>query len=133
VSLPRLLLLVPLLAVALVSFIYLQSHRDDGAILASAQRHAQILTADGVDRVVKTAPDPDTNELGKSATCTPLGRGELHNPWQCSIVYPSGPRIDYTVRISADGSYTGDHQVVHQHGTTEASDGEISGCCIAIP
>ncbi len=118
---------------ALFSFFYLRGHQGDGAILASAQRHAQVLTPAGVARVVQTAPDPDTNELGKSASCAPLGHGELHNPWRCSITYPSGPRFDYSVQISADGSYTGDNQVVHEHGVTRSGDGEISGCCIAIP
>jgi hypothetical protein len=125
--------LVPLIAVALVSFFYLRSHQGDGAILANAQRHAQVLTPAGVSRVVQTAPDPDTNALGKSASCTPLGHGELHNPWRCSINYPSARRIDYTVQISPDGSYTGDNQVVHENGMTRGGDGEISGCCIAVP
>ena len=116
---------------ALVSFFYLRSHQGDGAILANAQRHAQVLTPAGVGRVVQTAPDPDTNALGKSARCTPLGRGELHNPWRCSITYPSARRIDYTVQISPDGSYTGDNQVVHENGSHSGRDGEISGCCIA--
>lgn len=129
----RTLLLVPLVAVALVSFFYLRGHQGDGEILASAQRHAQVLTPAGVARVVQTAPDPDTNEAGRSASCTPHGRGELHNPWHCSITYASGPRFEYTVQISADGSYMGDDQVVHEHGITRHGDGEISGCCIAIP
>lgn len=130
---PRTLLFVPLIAVALFSFVYLRAHQGDGAILASAQRHAQVLTPAGVSRVVQTAPDPDNNELGKRASCAPLGRGELHNPWQCSIVYPSGARFEYTVQINPDGSYTGDNQVVHENGITRTGDGEISGCCIAIP
>jgi hypothetical protein len=127
------LLLLPLLAVAVVSFVYVRSHQGDGAILAAAQRHAQVLTPAGVARVVQTAPDPDTNQQGSNAKCVAEGRGELHNPWQCSIVYPSGKRLDYTVQIAPDGSYTGDHQIVHDRAGTRASNGEISGCCIAIP
>jgi hypothetical protein len=126
-------LLTPLLAVALVSFLYLRSHEGDGAILVAAQRHAQVLTPAGVSRVVQTAPDPDTNRLGLSARCVPEGHSELHNPWQCSIKYPFGKQLDYTVEIAADGSYTGDHQVVHDRLGTRNSDGEISGCCIAVP
>jgi hypothetical protein len=133
VSPARTLLLVSLLAAALVSFIYLRSRQGDGEVLVSAQRHAQVLTPAGVARVVQTAPDPDTQALGSSATCTPLGRGELHNPWRCTIAYPSGRRIAYTVEISADGSYSGDNQVVYDRGTTRTGPGSISGCCIVIP
>jgi hypothetical protein len=129
----RILLLLPLLAVALVSFVYLRSHQGDGGVLAAAQRHAQVLTPAGVSRVVQTAPDPDTNQAGSSARCAPLGRGELHNPWQCSITYPSGKRLDYTVQIAPDGTYTGGDQIVHDRLGTRRSDGQISGCCIAIP
>lgn len=129
----RILLLAPLLVVTVVSFFYVRSHQGDGGILVSAQRHAQVLTPAGVDRVVKTAPDPDTNSLGLRATCTPSGRGELHNPWQCSIAYPHQRQIDYTVQIAPDGSYTGGNQVVHDHGSVRSGPGEIDGCCIAIP
>ena len=126
--------MVPLIAVALVSFFYLRSHQGDGAILANAQRHAQVLTPAGVSRVVQTAPDPDTNALGKSASCTPLGHGELHNPWRCTIKYASGRLIQYRVTLHANGSYTGDNQVVHYQGrTTSGGSGQISGCCVVIP
>lgn len=132
VSPARALLLAPLLVLTLGSFFYVRSQQGDGGVLVSAQRHAQVLTRTGVDRVVKTAPDPDTNSLGLTAVCTPLGRGELHNPWKCSISYSRQRQIDYTVQIAPDGSYTGDHEVVHDHGKVQPGPGEIDGCCIAV-
>ena len=73
------------------------------------------------------------NARGRSAHCVALGHGELHNPWRCTISYPSRRRIQYTVRLRINGSYTGDDQVVHYQGQTFSAPGEITGCCVAVP
>jgi hypothetical protein len=129
----RFLLLVPLLVVAIVSFVFVRVNQGNGGLLVADQRHAQMLTPAGVARVVKAAPDPIGGRPGISASCTPLGDVELRNPWRCEISYASGRRIAYLVQIHADGSYSGDHEVVHFHGGTHPDTGQITGCCIVIP
>src|SRR5438105_4864154 len=71
--LARTLLLVPLLALAMFSFVFVRSHQGDGGVLVAAQRHAQALTPAAVARVVKTAPDPVTHAPGVRAACASLG------------------------------------------------------------
>lgn len=129
----RLLLFVPLLAVGLVSFVIVRSQQGEGATLATRQRSAEALTAAAVDRVVRIAPESVKGAGGRSADCVPRGSGELHNPWHCTIRYADGKMVSYRVTIAADGSYTGDDQLVSYQGRTSSSPGQISGCCISIP
>jgi hypothetical protein len=128
-----LLLLVPLLAVAVVSFVFIRTKQGDGATFVTAQRQAQALTPASVARVVRLAPDPATHARGKSANCLPEGRGELHNPWRCTISYAAGKRIQYRVLIRADGSFLGADQRLTYQGRTTSSPGHVTGCCITIP
>lgn len=128
-----LLLLVPLLAVALVSFMFIRIKQGDGATFVSAQRQAQALTPTSVAQVVRLAPDPATRARGKSANCLPEGRGELRNPWRCTISYAAGKRIQYRVVIRADGSFLGADQRLSYQGRTIYSPGRVTGCCITIP
>ena len=127
------LLVMVLLAVGLVSFVFVRSNQGAGDLLVTAQRQAPALTGAAVARVVRTAPDPSTNARGRSARCVPLGHGELRNPWRCVISYPSGRRIQWTVRLRVSGSYTGDDQVVQYQGRASPEPGEITGCCVAVP
>jgi hypothetical protein len=130
----RVALLVPLLLVGLASFVFVRVHADDGASLVTRQQDAQALTRSSVADVVKAAPDPVAHERGASATCVPLGSGVLPNPWRCAIKYRSGRDIQYTVTISANGSYVGDDQFVRYRGRSFSnSSGEITGCCINVP
>jgi hypothetical protein len=129
----RLALLLPLLAVGLVSFVYVRIKQGDGSAFVINQRSAEALTPAGVARVVKAAPVDVGGARGIGADCTPLGSGELHNPWRCSISYGAGRRIDYLVQIRLSGSYSGSHQVIHEHGRAYRGNGQISGCCIVIP
>jgi hypothetical protein len=133
---PRLaaaVLLVPLLAVAVVSFVFIRVHSGDGANLLGRQQQSQALTPASVARVVRVAPDPVTNQPGRSASCASLGSGLLRNPWRCTISYPSGRRIEYLVTITASGSYTGEHEIIYYQGRRTPDSGEIRGCCIAVP
>jgi hypothetical protein len=127
------LVVIVLLTVGLVSFVYVRSKQSSGDVLVAAQRQAQALTAAAVASVVKAAPEPTTNARGHSARCVALGHGELRNPWRCVISYPSGRRIQYTVRLRVGGSYVGSDQVVDYQGRTFSAAGEITGCCVAVP
>jgi hypothetical protein len=129
----RAALLLPLLAVAVVSFVLVRVHQGDGGTFVSRQQHAQALTAAGVASVVRVAPDPVTRDPGSQATCSPLGSGGLLNPWRCSIAYRSGRQIQYTVTIRADGSYTGSNEIVRFRGQRFRDTGTITGCCITVP
>jgi hypothetical protein len=129
----RILLLLPLLAVGLVSFVIVRSQQGQGGTLIARQQHAEALTPVKVASLVRIAPDPVTHRAGKHARCVPLGSGELHNPWRCTITYGSGRVIQYTVTLGANGSYSGHHEIVHYQGRTYADTGEISGCCVLIP
>lgn len=130
---PYLLMFLALLAVAVVSFVFVRSKHGDGMTFITAQRHAQALTPQSVARVVRLAPDPATRARGLRAQCRPQGAGELHNPWQCQIDYRSGKRIGYTVDIRLSGAFLGTHQLLHYQGRTVATAGHITGCCIVIP
>ncbi len=130
----RAALLLPLLAVAVVSFVFVRSHAGDGEPLVTRQQHVEALTPTAVAHVVKAAPDPVTNRgHGTSANCTPLGHGALQNPWRCAIHYQSGRKVQWTVTLSPGGSYVGQDQVVRYQGQTFRASGEITGCCVPIP
>jgi hypothetical protein len=127
------IVLVPLLAVGLVSFIFVRARQGDGALLVANQQHAQTLTPGAVARVVKAAPESVGGPPGNWARCISLGSGLLYNPWRCSIGYRSGHVIQYRVTINSSGSYTGDHQVDHYHGHIYHASARISGCCVPTP
>ena len=129
----RILLFVPLLAVGVVSFVIVRSQQGEGATLVAQQQSAEALTPVAVEKVVRRAPESVNGAGGRSDHCAPGKRGELRNPWQCSIRYADGKVIGYRVTINANGSYAGDDQVVTYQGRTSRSSGRISGCCIAIP
>jgi hypothetical protein len=129
----KIAVVLPLLAVALVSFVFVRAHQSDAGTLVSRQHQAQALNPAAVSRLVRVAPDPVTRAPGVRARCTPLGTGDLLNPWSCSISYRSGRLIMYQVTLNADGSYTGDHEIVRYHGQRYRDSGVISGCCVSIP
>jgi len=124
---------LPLVAIAVCSFVIVRGQQGAGAVLVSRQQSAQALTATAVARVVRLAPEDVGGPAGRWASCVPLGAGELRNPWRCTIGYPAGLVDRYLVTINVDGSFTGDHQLVRQHGHTSSGPGEISGCCVAVP
>jgi hypothetical protein len=132
-ALIRISVVLPLLAVGLVSFVFVRSHQGDGGTLVSRQHRAQALSPAAVSRLVRVAPDPVTRAPGLRATCTPTGSGDLLNPWSCSISYRSGRVIEYRVILNADGSYNGDHELVRYQGKRFRDTGVISGCCVSIP
>lgn len=126
-------ILVPLLVIGLLSFILVRSQQNAGGSIAAAQSTAQRLTPASLDNVVKAAPDPIGNEKASSASCTPLGQGELHNPWRCVLRYPTGRTIQYQVTLNLNGSYSGDHELLIKPPPPKPASGTINGCCVAVP
>lgn len=122
-----------LLVLGLTSFIFVRNESGTGATFVLAQRNAQRLTAAGVERVVRTAPESTHGPGGRHASCVAEGHVGLRNPWRCTISYPHGLRVQYTVQIRLDGSYQGTDQVVYRHGQISRGNGQISGCCIVVP
>lgn len=129
----RLLLFVPLVAIALVSFVIVRNQQGAGGQIIARQQQAQALTSAKVASLVRQAPDNVNGPTGLSAKCVPLGTGELHNPWRCAITYPHRTVDQYSVTINTDGTYTGDDQVIYAGRSRSHSDGEIRGCCIPVP
>jgi hypothetical protein len=90
------------------------------------QRHPPNLRPGDVERVVRTAPDPQTGKgRGVAATCTRKGSGPLGNPWSCVVRYSSGQRYRLSVRVLEDGYYDGRYVAV--------KGAAASGCCIDLP
>ena|SRR5437588_127846 len=131
----RAALVLPLLAVGLVSFILIRSQQGEGGTLIASQHQIQPLSA-SVNRVMLGAPDPNNpygHARATAANCTPLGTGQLRNPWRCLIRYPRGLLIQYRVTINASGHYVADHEVILAPPPRLSSTAVISGCCVTVP
>ena len=126
-------LLVPLVVIALFSFIFIRSQQGEGATLAARQQQSRPISPSSVDKVVRTAPDPIGRETATGARCTPLGGGALLDPWRCVLRYPTGRVIQYQVNIRADGSFVGDNMFLVAPPPQRRFGGTINGCCIAVP
>lgn len=122
-----------LLILGLTSFLFVRIEAGQGGTFVIAQRTAQRLTAAGVDRIVRTAPENRGGRRGLRASCTSSGHVGLRNPWRCLITYAGGLRLQYTVQIRLNGSYLGTYQVIYRNGQVTHGDGQISGCCITVP
>jgi hypothetical protein len=133
VRLSRALVLIPLLAVAIVSFVIIRSQHGSGATILTQQRYSQRLTASNVARAVQAAPDPTTKKTADRVRCLPRGAGGLRNPWVCQLTYANRDRLQYTVTIFGNGSYVGTNHIILGPGPRQAVGGGISGCCISIP
>ncbi|HEY2201288.1 MAG TPA: hypothetical protein VGH56_05340 [Solirubrobacteraceae bacterium] len=129
----RIVLFAALAAIALVSFVIVRTQQGAGAETIARQQQAQALTPAKVASLVRQAPEAASGPKGLSASCVPLGTGELHNPWRCTITYPHRTADQYSVTINTDGTYTGSDQIVYSHRRSARSDGEISGCCVPVP
>jgi len=100
--------------------------RNADAQFLQDQRHPPSLRPVDVEPVVASAPDPATGKgRGSSASCARHGRGELGNPWGCTVDYPSGKRVRLSVHIRSDGTYVGRYRGV--------GGGASEGCCIDLP
>ena len=100
--------------------------RGADAQLLQDQRHPPDLRAAAVERVVRSAPDPQSGKgSGNAATCARRGSGPLGNPWSCVVRFPSGKRARLRVVVQPDGSYEG--RYIGVRGAA------ASGCCIDLP
>jgi hypothetical protein len=133
VRLSRALVLIPVLAVAIVSFVVIRSQHGSGATILTQQRYSQRLTAAHVAQAVGAAPDPKTHKVAIRTKCVPQGAGGLKNPWRCQLTYANRDRLQYTVTIAGNGSYEGTNQIILGPGPRQPAAGSISGCCIDIP
>ena len=97
----------------------------DDAYLFS-QRNSRGITAEGVERIVKTAPEPvaGRHPPGLAASCQAATRLALRNPWRCTVRYRSGFRARFLITVRRDGSYVGDYA---------GRRGVVTGCCIDVP
>lgn len=129
----RTALLAPLLALGLASFVFIRTQQGNGVVIASLQSEPRSLTRAAVDSVVKLAPDPISNERASEASCVPRGKGALSNPWQCTLSYPTGRRIEWSIDIHTDGTYVGANQVVLAPPPRHPEAGTIDGCCVNVP
>jgi hypothetical protein len=128
-----LIILALLLVLGVTSFLFVRIEAGKGGTFVLAQQNAQRLTAAGVDRVVRTAPENSGGRRGLRASCVSGGHVGLRNPWRCLITYPGGLRLRYSVQIRLNGSYLGTDQVVYRNGQVTRGDGQISGCCVTVP
>jgi hypothetical protein len=91
-----------------------------------AQRHPPNLSAAAVERVVVSAPDPQSGKgRGQRASCTGRGSGPRRNPWKCVVRYPGGTTYRLTVQVQDDGTYDAFYVGVKGAAAT--------GCCIDLP
>ncbi len=133
VRLSRAVVLIPLVAVAIVSFVIVRAQHGSGATVLTQQRYSQRLTAANVAQAVRSAPDPKSHQAAIRTNCVPRGAGALKNPWRCQLTYANRDRLQYTVSIFGNGSYEGTDQIVLGPGPRQSTAGAISGCCINIP
>jgi hypothetical protein len=112
-------------AAGLVGTVVALGDRGADAQFLQDQRHPQSLQGTDVAAVVRTAPNPRTGQgSGASATCVRRGRGELGNPWACTVTYPDGRKVRMSVNVNSDGSYVGRYA-----GTNSGA----TGCCVDVP
>jgi hypothetical protein len=130
---PVVIITALLVAVAVISFVFVRIEAGQGGTLVLAQRSAERLSVAGVERVVRTAPENSGGPRGLAATCTSQTHTGLRNPWHCTIRYAGGLEVRYTVQIRLSGSYTGRDQIIDRNGQISRGNAQISGCCIVVP
>jgi hypothetical protein len=133
VRLSRAVVVIPLVAVAIVSFVIVRAQHGTGATILAQQRYSQRLTASNVALAVRAAPDPTSHQAAIRVRCVPHGAGGLRNPWRCQLTYANRDRMQYTVTIAGNGSYVGTDHILLGPGPRRSAGGSISGCCITIP
>jgi hypothetical protein len=117
---------MPLLLLGLVGTVAAFKAHEGDELFVFAQQSLTPLQPSVLERFVASAPDPRPGTgrpRGLSATCTPVGTGELRNPWFCTVRYPRGADVRYTVEIEASGRVKG----VDRTGQLL-----IYGCCVGV-
>jgi hypothetical protein len=104
------LILLGLVAVGLAGTAVTLTHREADAAFEFHQRHPGQVSPQKLAEAVGKAREPVPGNNGTrsvSSRCKPHGRGELGNPWQCTVRYRSGRRVTYFLAIQTDGSFRG--------------------------
>jgi hypothetical protein len=123
---PALILVLPIILIgAIGTAVAALSRQSDPAFVASQQNLAT-LTPAALERFVASAPDPVPTagrHRGIRARCSTQGVGELRNPWVCTVKYPVGPSVRYSVTIDPTGQVRG-----------ASPDGSlvVYGCCVGF-
>jgi hypothetical protein len=114
---------LPLLAVGIAGAIVAFANREvDSAFEFRARNPLQVEPVQ-VEEAVLNAPEPvpEKKTEAERARCRSRGKGDLRNPWTCTVRYGSGRAFTYTVEVDADGSFRGQNDI---------GDRIISGCCV---
>jgi hypothetical protein len=122
-------LLVPVLCAGLIGAGVSVGNRAADPDFLFRQRASVRVEPRQVEALVAKAPEP----LGRPASverrrairaaCQGAGRGQLRNPWRCTVRYGTGDVQKYSVRINVDGSLNGRNA----DGT-----GIVQGCCVPV-
>ncbi len=118
--------LIPVFVAGMAGFFVATAERGGHEEFAEEQRDPRQLQASDVEAIVRTAPEPvgPRGPEGIRARCHPRGRGDLRNPWRCSVAYRSGLVAAYDVVVRPDGSYVGDYR---------GGSSSVTGCCVNVP
>ena len=117
------IVLVPVLAVGVAATVVAGRAREaDDAFVLRQERLAPVQPR-SLERLVASADNPipgSGRRPGERADCRPGGSGERRNPWTCTVRYPSGDVVEYTVVVRPDRSIRG-----------QSADGTliVTGCC----
>jgi hypothetical protein len=121
---PALTLATPVIVAGLIGTVVAVRDRESDTQFIARQQSLAPVQADQLTRLLASAPNPRPglgNPRGTSATCSPQGIGELRNPWMCSVRYPRGVVVRYTVSIAPNG---------HVSAIDPRGDIVIRGCCV---
>jgi hypothetical protein len=97
--------------------------REASTVFVSQERNLRRLSSSAVESAMRRARIHN-GRPGSQASCRPGGRGQLGNPWQCLISYPTGRSYDFQVIVAANGYYVGRR--------VGGGSGVIKGCCINV-
>jgi hypothetical protein len=119
----RVAVLALVIAVGAFATVFALRVREANTVFVSQEKNLHRLSSSAVEAAVRTAPVLK-GKSGSRAACRPQGQGQLRNPWQCRISYPSGLSYDFRVEVAANGYYLGRR--------TDGSSGSIRGCCVNV-
>jgi len=126
IALRQLLVVAALVVACAAATVAALGARDTDDAFLARQEHPVQVTADAVEKLMLTAPNPQAPHAKDAtrASCDAQGKRELRNPWNCTVTYPAGTVQDYVVTINGDGSYVADYV---------GDDATATGCCLKSP
>jgi hypothetical protein len=120
---PRALLLPVLVVGVIGGLLTISAHQGDAAFLFN-QQNPRTAQPRQFELVIQKTREPLPTGPGLPATsahCVPGTQGAKRNPWRCSVLYGSGRKITYRLRVAADGSF---------RGADKEGSRVVTGCCI---